>query len=106
MFNLFLKAGDILAPLPAGKAPEEEHAAAPSLLAEHFAPVLFVGPGKLRAFTGIFFACFHSSIEMLMYIRHFRTTMCIVLALGLPAWWLRTPASDRGWGRRGGPKLW
>ena len=76
-------------------------AAAPSLLAEHFAPVLFVGPGKLRAFTGIFFACFHSSIEMLMYIRHFRTTMCIVLALGLPAWWLRTPASDRGYARTG-----
>eukprot|EP00793_Prasinoderma_coloniale_P004383 PRCOL_00000143-RA len=76
-------------------------AAAPSLLAEHFAPVLFVGPGKLRVFTGMFFACFHSSIEMLMYIRHFRTTMCIVLALGLPAWWLRTPASDRGYARTG-----
>ena len=41
MFNLFLKAGDILAPLPAGEAPEEEHTAAPSLLsglAQYVAP--------------------------------------------------------------------
>ena len=41
MFNLFLKAGDILAPMPEGQAPEEEHTAAPSLLsglAQYVAP--------------------------------------------------------------------